>query len=117
ARRQMGRSGQGNRGDETRQTGCGIGHYQFHPRTHRRLQDAEIGGVHLSTSAQRLRQDLAPPSARSLLGGQGSQGELNCRPSQAKREHERYVKKTALTFSSARAARGGALWPPPTTPR
>jgi len=54
-----------------------VGHHRIHPRTHRRLQDAEVGGFHRSAAAQRLRQDLAAPFARSLLGGQGPAGELS----------------------------------------
>ena len=42
------------------------------------LQDAEVGRLHRGAAAQRLRQDPAPPSARSLLGGQGPAGELMC---------------------------------------
>ena len=48
----------------------------FTRAAHRRLQDAEDGRFHRRPAAQRLRQDLAPPSARSLLGGQGPAGEL-----------------------------------------
>ena len=36
----------------------------------------KIGRLHRSPAAQRLRQDPAPASARSLLGGQGPTGEL-----------------------------------------
>ena len=57
--------------------GDAIGHHRLHPRTHRGLQDAEVGRLHRSPAAQRLRQDPAPPSARSLLGRQGSAGELS----------------------------------------
>ena len=61
-------------------TGHLIRHHQFHPRTHRRLQDAEIRRLHRGAAAQRLRQDPAAASARSLLGGQRPAGELSCRP-------------------------------------
>src|SRR5258708_38895656 len=72
----MGRSGQGDRGDEARQEGDAVGYHQLHPRTHRRLQDAEVGRLHRSAAAQCLRKNPAPPPARSLLGGQGQAGEL-----------------------------------------
>ena len=49
----------------------------FTRAAHRRLQDAEDGRFHRSPAAQRLGQDLAPASARSVLGGQGSAGELS----------------------------------------
>src|SRR6267142_1089099 len=72
----MGRSGQGDRGDEARQEGDAVGYHQLHPPTHRRLQDAEVGRLHRSAAAQCLRKNPAPPPARSLLGGQGQAGEL-----------------------------------------
>ena len=49
-------------------TATRVRHHQLHPRTHRGLQDAEDGRLHRSPAAQRVRQDPAPPSARSLLG-------------------------------------------------
>ena len=52
-------------------------HHQFYPRTHRRLQDAEVGRLHGSAAAQSVGQDLAAESARSVLGGEGSAGELS----------------------------------------
>ena len=52
-------------------------HHQLHPRAHRGLQDAEIGRLHRGAAAQSVGQDPAPPSARSLLGGQGPAGELS----------------------------------------
>src|ERR1700733_14995397 len=75
----MGRGGQGHRGDEARQEGDANGYHRLRPRTHRGLQDAEDGRLHRGPAAQRLRQDPAPPSARSLLGRQGPPGELTAR--------------------------------------
>src|ERR1700734_3622690 len=72
----MGRGGQGHRGGEARQEGDAVGYHRLHPRAHRGLQDAEVGRLHRSPAPQRLRQDPAPPPARSLLGGEGSPGEL-----------------------------------------
>ena len=51
-------------------------HHQFHPRAHRRLQDAEVGRLSGGAAAQSVGQDFAAEFARSVLGGEGSSGEL-----------------------------------------
>jgi acyl-CoA synthetase (AMP-forming)/AMP-acid ligase II len=76
ARRAVGRSGESDRGDEVRQEGDAGRYHRLYAATHRRLQDAEIGGFHRSFAAQRFGQDFTAPSARSVLGGQGPAGEL-----------------------------------------
>src|SRR5438552_901644 len=73
----MGRSGQGDRGDEARQARDRDRHHQFRTRTYRGLQDAEIGGLFGCAAAQSVGQDFAAEFARSVLGGQRSAGELS----------------------------------------
>ena len=56
-------------------------HHQFYPRTHRRIQDAEIGRLSGGAAAQPVGEDPAAEFARSVLGGEGSPGELRTPPS------------------------------------
>jgi len=45
------------------------------------FKDAEIGGLHGRAAAQSVGQDFAAESSRSVLGGEGSAGEISALPS------------------------------------
>src|SRR6476660_639449 len=100
----MGRSGEGDRGDEARQDCDFVRHHQFYPRTHRRVQDAEVRRLPRGAAAQSLRQDIATELARSVLGGEGPAGELAPRRSyegggSVGREREREREREQLNAS------------------
>ncbi len=80
SRRKMGRSGEGGGGDEAGQGSDRHRHHQLHPDAHRRLQDAEERGIPAGAAEESVRQDFAAATARAVLGGEGSAGELGAMP-------------------------------------
>ena len=76
SRRQMGRGGEGGRGEKARRRGHARGADGVRPRAHRRLQGAALGRFRRCAAAQPDRKDPQARAAQAVLGRAGAPGSL-----------------------------------------